>query len=195
MSNDWRIDADWSAIAFQDWVRPHLENLIGGRIIHVEALTDDLASSLDMQSGIDAVQLEAGAGIRGIGVRIQECPLPGSSYDTYTIRRSRDSGARTEYAKLVEAIEANDGRIYPYWTIQAYVTAQPPDGQLRCFGVAYTRTIVTAIEDWEAAGQPSWSNVWPQRTSNASFYVVRWEGVSQHIYIAGQGSIKQLNLL
>jgi hypothetical protein len=50
----------------------------------------------------------------------------GVNYKTFTIRNKRKSGARTEYEKRKIAIEK--GYLYPYLTVQAYVTDSAGSG-------------------------------------------------------------------
>ena len=124
--------------------------------------------------------------IRGIASRIQECPPHKRSYDTYTIRKARDSGTKTEYAKLKEAIDAADGQLYAQLRVQGYIT-RFEGGSLRSFAVGKSDVIVSAIDAWEQAGQPPHGPIWTNRTSNASFYVVRWvDPFVEYVFRAGQ---------
>ena len=181
---NWKEDLSWSARAFSDLVWPPLSKILPGDIIHVEAITkSDFARDLDQTSGIDAWHIVNGRGIRGIASRVQVCPYPFDRYDTFTIRRSRDSGARTEYAKRKEAIQSSQGWLYPHLTIQSYISARS-NGSLRSFAVAQTANIIAAIDHWIELEQPEDSNVYIRRTGNASFYVVEWDSVAEFIYIA-----------
>lgn len=175
MSPDWEKDLKWSARAFSDLVWPLLNEIMPGDLVHVEAIThSDFARDLDAYAGIDAWHIVGGTGIRGIASRVQVCQPPLRPYNTFTIRRSRESGTKTEYEKRKEAIESDKGWLYPHLTVQSYVT-QRKDGQLLSFGVARTRDVITDIAHWIEHGEPQGdSHVYIRRTYNASFYVVTW---------------------
>jgi len=135
----------------------------GGEIIPVEALDDiEIADQLDMLCGIDIWQTIGGDGARGIASRVQ---FGTKNWETFTVRYRRDSGAKTEYVKRLEAIET--GRfIYPYLTSQAYVTG---DGRsLIGFGVARTVDIFDTIKQ---------GNFIKRRSDNAEFLAVNFDDV------------------
>ena len=170
----WTKDLKWSAAVFEGLVWPILNQTLPGRIVHVETITtDEFAKDLDRLAGVDAWHIMDKKGIRGIASRVQECPPPKRPYDTFTIRRSRDTGAATEYEKRKQAIEGDQGLLYPHLTVQSYVT-QKRDGDLLSFGVALTRDVISRISEWIEQGQPAGCPVWINRTTNATFYVVRW---------------------
>lgn len=167
----WETDLSWSAVVFQELVWPALSQQIHGRVVHVEAIShSDFARDLDQQAGIDAWHILPGVGVRGIASRVQVCDRP---YNTFTVRKSRDSGAKTEYQKRLEAIESNKGWLYPALTIQAYVTAKQ-NGVLLSFGVCQTEALIRYIQ----AG-----DVKVRRTSNAEFYVVPFSEIATYIKI------------
>ena len=57
-------------------------------------------------------------GLRGITSRVQWW----KDYQTFTVRIERPNGALTEYTKRLTTIKrVNEGFLYPYWTIQAYL--------------------------------------------------------------------------
>ena len=88
---------------FIDIVLPEVNKVLTGEFIIVEnVMNNDIADILDQQSGIDALYVND-TGIRGVAIRIQY----GQAWDTFTIRKSRESGARTEYLKRKESIEKN----------------------------------------------------------------------------------------
>lgn len=168
-----------------------------GRLVHVEAITrSDFARDLDAGAGIDAWHVVDNVGIRGIASRVQECPSNRRPYNTFTIRRSRDSGTKTEYEKRKQALESENGWLYPHLTVQAYITSKA-EGTLRTVGVAKTRDVIDAITNWLATGKPRYTSVYVQRTSNATFYVVRWTAdLMQYVFDAErQPTTEQLALL
>jgi len=177
MLDDWEMDLSWSAEVFSELVWPILEAELPGRMIHVEAIARDayarkFMKDLDTLAGIDAWHIVDNVGIRGIASRVQECPYPYRPYNTFTIRKNRDSGTKTEYEKRKQAIDSNNGWIFPHLTVQSYVSAKR-NGELRSFGVAKTADIINLIDQYNDDGQSS-PFVYTKRTTNAEFYVVDW---------------------
>ena len=174
---DWRNDLSSSSRAFLDCVWPSIKGKCGGGAIKpVEVLHDnDLAKDLDILCGIDVWQTIDGEGARGIASRVQFGP---KNWQTFTIRRSRFNGSRTEYDKRLEAIQSGGRFIYPYLTCQAYVH----DGALVGVGLAKTVDIFSLIEREKAAGRAakkvgSDQAVWINKTTNADFYCVLFSAV------------------
>jgi hypothetical protein len=89
----------------------------------------DFERQLDVLSGIDAWQIVSDAGIRGISSRIQWVE-PGDGWATFTIRKSRANGARTEWEKRVAPINPADGFIRPALIVHAYVHRPRRQGAL-----------------------------------------------------------------
>lgn len=133
-------------------IRTRLEEIMGGQIINVEG-AGDLARVLDMQCGFDYLLIN-GEGVRGIASRVQV----GHCWNTFTVRARKVNGARTEYEKRSVAL-TND-YIYPYWTLQAYMT-----DNVATVGIVKTRDLYKYI--WE-------HDVQTKYTDNAKFYVVDW---------------------
>ena len=166
--SDFATDLNWSSAAFERLVWPAcLKHVDGGDLLQMEGAGNSaLARELDMRAGIDGWQLHP-RGMRGIASRIQagrtiRDPRTGRTWDTFTVRRARDSGTATEYEKRVDAITT--GRwLYPHLTIQAYLETQ--DGPVASIGMALTADVIRFIQDGRAS---------TNRTSNASFYVVPW---------------------
>ncbi len=125
-------DLSDSAHDFLRVVWPAVEGFCqGGELRSVESVTaKDFERQLDMLSGIDAWQIVDGVGIRGISSRIQWVK-PGRGWPTFTIRKSRSSGAKTEWAKRVEAKQNPDnGFIKPGLIVHAYVQFPRRKGDL-----------------------------------------------------------------
>lgn len=107
---------------------------------------DELHRDLDVLAGIDAYQRWLSA-MRGIASRVQI----GENYRTFTIRLSRPSQAKTEYEKRLTAIKRRDeGFLYPYWTVQAYMTSV--GGELQSVGLARTDQLYLYVEAREQNG-------------------------------------------
>lgn len=185
---NWTKDLSWSSKAFLELVWPVLSQRIPGELVPVETNTKDhLAHAFDMLSGIDAWHIVNGTGIKGIASRVQD----GESWETFTIRKSRNSGTKTEYQKRKEAIETGEW-LYPYWTVQSYITDRN-NGELLSFALTKTERLINMITQWEEAGQPldmyrnglPYSVIGIRATGNADFYWLSWsiDGLVEHEYI------------
>ncbi|MCF1432211.1 MAG: hypothetical protein LPH20_15630, partial [Shewanella sp.] len=121
-----------------------LRLIIGGELMMVEGNADKaMQSALDMQAGIDAWHINHEYGMRGIGSRIQWVY---KSYDTFTYRLERASGAMTENEKRRRAIIEGGGWVYPHLTVHAYIENPRRMGALISFAVAKTTDIIDYIE-------------------------------------------------
>lgn len=161
-----------SAHDFRAVVWPAVQQFCGGgELIQTEAKDRELMRLCDVLAGIDAWQVRHNVGLRGIASRIQWCtpPLP-RSYRTFTIRKSRDSGALTEYQKRLRALGDPEGWVYPHLTVQAYLELPRGKGSpLLAAGVARTADVIRMIRDGREGRQYT-----VKRTGNATFYVVEW---------------------
>ncbi len=159
----WEIRLKKSNAAFLEMVWPIIKAKCGGGSIRpVEVMTDVISRDLDMLCGIDIWQTVDGIGCRGIASRVQDV---GKYWRTFTVRRSKSSGWKTEYQKRKEAIESGGRMIYPYLTCQAYLK---PDGSLWGGGLAKTKCVFGAINERTGI----------QHTYDASFYVVHFDDVA-----------------
>lgn len=159
----WRERLNNSNRAFLALVWPVIKEWCGGGEIRpVEIMTDPISRDLDILCGIDVWQTISDRGCRGIASRIQFGPR---CWRTFTIRKDRDTGARTEYEKRIEAIRSRGALIYPYLTCQAYINKA--GGLLLGGAIARTEDIFRAIT----------LHTLTRRTTDASFYVVRFEDV------------------
>jgi hypothetical protein len=107
-----------SAAAFHDVVWPAISlDLGGGALVPVESVTSaGFAKQLDVLAGVDAWQVVDESGMRPLASRVQ---AGWGRINTFTIRWSLPSGARTEIDKRIDAIR--DGYLYPAVTVQAYL--------------------------------------------------------------------------
>ena len=155
-------DMTWSSLLFRQSVWPLVLKITGGgELLQMEGRPDvELATLLDMKAGIDGWQITEKGGMRGIAARVQK---GNKAWDTFTIRKSRDSGCETEYAKRYRAIRDKSGEIYPHLTIQAYALTE--SGPVVSVGVARTEDIISFIVLGLAE---------TRKTSNAVFYVCPW---------------------
>lgn len=185
-------DLSDSAYTFREIVWPAIQDMVGGgRIIPIESeVTEDLKTILDMDAGIDALQVIKPEGlIRGIGSRIQ---WGDKAWNTFTIRKSRDSGAKTELQKRIESIDGKRGGLYPHLTVQGYVT-KPRTGELQSVAIAPTRELFHLANYLDIKSKPQRNSWGYNRASNAEFIWISWQfcilnrvPVKQRIYSASQ---------
>lgn len=139
----YKTDLSASASDFTRIVWPVISSWCGGGdCIDVEqgttGVADNVISLLDMRGGIDQLQiLPDRAGLIGIASRIQ---WGQKSWDTFTVRESRCSGSRTELSKRSHAL-SHPGVLYPYWTVQAYLSHRD-NGTLLSVALAYTHELI-----------------------------------------------------
>lgn len=122
------LEVVWPAVA---------SSVGGGSIIPIEQLPDAFSKLLDRGCGVDFFQQVDSERIRGIASRVQW--VKEDCWQSFTIREWRHGETRTELAKRTDAINANDGRILPHLTIQAYLTDAR---QLLSVGVVETRLLI-----------------------------------------------------
>lgn len=115
----------------------------GGRLEPVELQHDHrFARDLDVLAGVDAWQVSDGRGIRGIASRVQY----GSAWPSFTIRAARTSGAETELAKRLAALNEDDaGWLLPGLSAHAYLEAE--GGPLLVAYVCETRPLYRYLRD------------------------------------------------
>ncbi len=174
-----RRDRAQSAAAFAHIVWPvvqhHCPELRGSILRQVEVRGNEvIAQELDAYAGIDSYQRTPN-GLRGIASRVQWW----KNYQTFTVRTSRPGGALTEYRKRLIALKRrHEGFLYPYWTIQAYVSE--PGGRLLAVAVAKTLELYQYIEQRTLCGRPC-----PERSAHKGgerFLVVEWGEYQQSSY-------------
>lgn len=84
------------------------------------------------------------------------------------MRSKRDSGAKTELEKRMEAIQhPENGWLYPHITIQAYLDEPRRKGKLICLGITRTTDLFDFLCKYK-------HTIKPRRTTNAEFYPVFW---------------------
>lgn len=151
-------DLTASASCFKDIVWPAIRDVCGGGyVVPVEGVTvTDFAKTLDTLSGIDAWHVVDGLGVRGIASRVQW----GKDWGTFTIRKSRANGAKTEWHKIAEARDSiRRGFVRPHLVVQAYVngTRDKPLG----LAAAY---VVSASDLYRLCDESFKDQAWEERT-------------------------------
>jgi hypothetical protein len=128
----------------------------------------------DTLAGVDAWQLCDDRGfMRSIASRVQEGDW---DYRTFTIRKSRPNGAKTEFAKRMEAIKnQSEGALYPALTIHAYVENYR-SGSLMSAAAVYTVDLYKYLEIQISEG---WAKTKRNRGDNTEFYYVSWKELAE----------------
>jgi len=164
-----------SARDFIDVVKPVIEQWTGGDVrVNENVMDSSVAEQLDQISGVDSWSVKTDDGIRAVASRVQWVDdLPADEpYDSFTIRKSRDSGSKTEYKKRLEAIH-ND-RLYPHWTVHAYLDRR--GGELLSVGMVETKQLYLYIKNQGTVGE----DYHLSRCSNAQFITVYWSKLRHH---------------
>lgn len=164
-------DLTESAETFVRLVVPKLESMFGGRFESTESVNSrGFVGELDMLAGIDAWQVSTRHGLRGIASRVQSL---GTSFDTFTIRYRRSSGAETEYAKRLRAINDRDhGWLWPHFTVQAYISKCRE--KLISFGIIETVELFHIVEHALQAGDTKGAYILTNSYDDNEFIVVPW---------------------
>ena len=151
---------------FIEEVYPKIKDDLGnGNLIPVQAVTsNEMAILLDRYAAIDAWYIETEKGIRGLASRIQY----DANYQTFTIRKERETGTRTEYEKICHAISHN--WLYPYWFCQAYIQNNPK--KLLSVGLCKTCDLINYIRQGQNEKDYYVKKVLEKGV--AFFYVVPW---------------------
>lgn len=176
MSRDWREDLARSTEAFERVVWPAIKDSIGGGTVRMtEGSRDGTDLMLDQEGGIDAWQRTERGTLRALALRVQDGTF--AKNWTTTTRYRRDSGALTQHAKQLRAVEENGN--LPSLTIHAYVTADR--SRLILAGIIETKALVEHMSKCFSGSSSSNSGCFERRTSNATFIASDW----RHLMAAG----------
>ena len=145
--------------------------LNGGEIITVEGDDNEVCKLLDMTCGTDYLQAYKDKGlVWGVASRIQPIKRGYKPYNSFTVRKARESGAVTEYEKRAYAIK--HGGVYPFLTMQAYVDE---NDNFLSIGIAKT----TDIMDFVEKGLAYTDHTGKQQIGQAAFYVCKWKKMKE----------------
>ena len=148
-----------------------LLNITNGKIIDVENQDNEACNHLDMHCGIDYLAyFKTNDWTRGIAWRAQPAEKP---YNTFTIRKSRDTGTTTEFEKRKSAIENN--ALYPHYVVQAYYNSNK---ELTSIGISTTKDVIDCIEK----GYYRTLHTHADKIGQAEFYVVSWDDLKDNGY-------------
>lgn len=179
MPDDFNTALSKSANMFKTLCVPLLTPLLPDtEFISIEEHTSSYSQKiLDMLAGIDVWVIHKNpSGVRGLASRIQY----GKNWQTFTVRKQRESGASTEYEKRKHAM-SND-YIYPYFTLQAYIKDDEIEGMAICFTHALYKIIEQGLCETRKTGD--------SQIGQAIFYVVHWDTFEPddiRIYVKNQG--------
>ena len=175
--DNWETQLKKSSITFNEHFKDDVLKVFNGDFEVVEGVTKyAMAKTLDQLAGIDLWYFNNRLGIRGVGNRIQ---FGDKNWRTFTIRKSRESGAKTEYEKRSKAI--TNEWLYPILTIQGYFDDKI--NKALGFAIAKTKDILWMIDNGYYYEQSTGS----KQIGQATFYVVDWDSMKQqkmHIYIS-----------
>lgn len=170
--SEFQRDMNWTSGLFEQSVWPSISDFCGGgEIVTMEVNVDRLADYFDKYAGVDVWQVTPCGQMRGLASRVQRVSAEMRPYNSFTVRARRFNGAKTEHAKRKAAIESTRGALYPYLTIQAYVTED--NNELMSAGVCKTADLFDYID----AGHSS-----ENETTNASFYTCFWSDMMKAGY-------------
>ena len=158
-----------SSSAFNEYFKNAVLEIFGGDFEVVEGITEyQMAKTLDQLAGIDLWYFNTNHGIRGVANRIQ---FQEKNWRTFTVRKSRESGVKTEYEKRKYAIE-NDW-LYPDITLQGYINKQ---NKVLGFAIAKTKDIIWMIDNNFCYEQKTGED----QIGQAVFYVIEWDEMKNH---------------
>lgn len=111
--NEWQQDLGKSEKALSHNMEFLKGFFVCDEIYSAETSDNEVLRKVDVLSGVDLI-VERKGHLFGVASRVQF----GINYQTFTIRKQRQSGTKTELEKRIEAIKL--GAIYPKWTLQMY---------------------------------------------------------------------------
>lgn len=158
--------------------KPIIKSLLnGGEIKAVEGNDNEICLMLDRTCGTDYFQCYGQSDgkldglVWGVGSRFQSIRNGYKPFNTFSIRKSRESGANTEFAKRKFAID--NGGIYPYLTMQGYY--DEVTGEILSLAIAKTKDIWDYIESGNCQIRHTGAN----QIGQADFYVIPWDKYEQ----------------
>ena len=166
----YKQDADKSIRGFEKFVKPVLKARFGtSKIFSTERHDSELATLLDQNAGIDGFLVDDNGWTIPFASRVQF----GTNYVSFSIRRSRPSGATTEYDKL-----NNPRQIKPSYHVQTFVK---PDEKSAAVAIVETTDLLRYIykhpDQWRPNkdGETFFYIPW-SKLENARLYSVQADG-------------------
>jgi len=161
MPDNFTIAIAKSSKQFEEICVPELKKLTGCEFMCIEGNHSiESQRMLDIMAGIDSWMYKEKYGVIGIASRIQK----GINWETFTVRKSRESGTKTEFDKVSKAIE--NGSIYPFYTVQAYIK----DSKIEGMAICRTKSLYQLIKDKKYKIRQTGAN----QDGQSIFYAVKW---------------------
>lgn len=161
--------------------KPIIKQLLnGGDIKTVEGSDNEICLMLDQTCGTDYFQVygesdgQKNGLVWGIGSRFQKTWHNCQPFNTFTIRKSRASGAKTEFEKREYAMKHSG--IYPHLTMHGYYDATT--GEILSLAIARTKDIWDCINKGYAKEQRTAYD----QIGQATFYFIEWAEFKKHGY-------------
>lgn len=134
-------------------------------IMQVEGKDEEVCQVLDKTCGIDYLALTHNGQSFGVAWRCQWVE-ENKEYNTFTMRKSRDTGASTEYEKRLKAIQ--DKAVYPHYVVQTF--ADKTTNEILSLALTTTESLL----DYIAKEKPTVKHTGKAQTGQASFFVIDW---------------------
>lgn len=174
MAAKWIDDLNTS-LAQVERAKPIIRQLMnGGEIKAVEGEENEICMMLDKTCGTDYFQCYDNGLVWGVGSRFQKIKSGYRPYNTFTIRKARDSGHVTEFEKRKYAMQK--GGIYPYLTMHGYYDEKT--GDIISLAIAKTKDIWDYIEKSNCDTKHTSQN----QIGQAEFYTVSWNDFRRRGY-------------
>lgn len=169
MANQNVINDMRESMAWLEQAKPIIARLLnGGVTVPVEGDDNQVCKILDMTCGTDYIHVYAERGlVVGVASRIQDM---GKNWRTFTVRKERDSGAKTEFEKRKYAIQK--GGIYPLLTMQGYVV----NGKIDGIAIVKTVDLMRYVDE----GHATIRHTGADQNGQASFFVCPWDDMRKH---------------
>ena len=144
------------------------------KILQVEKTDNEVWKHLDTGCGIDYLSIRSNGITRGIAWRAQWVDA-GKEYNSFTVRRSRETGTETEFEKRKKAIEKKG--IYPHYAAQAFIDKKT--GEILSLALSTTNDILKFIE---TETKVSIRKTGAEQNGQADFYVIYWTDMKAYGY-------------
>lgn len=158
--------------------QPILKKILnGGEIMAVESQDNEICEMLDRTCGTDYFHVYKNLGlVWGVASRIQKYNPDRKErpFNSFTVRKARDSGAATEYEKRKTAIER--GGVYPFLTMQAYINVKT--NEIETLAIVKTQDLMDFVDKGLAVERHTGAEQYGQ----AAFFVVYWDSMKKAGY-------------
>ena len=148
---------------FKEFTLPALKIALQAKLVlPTERQDNELATLLDRYAGIDGVIVTVDGWAFGYSSRVQF----GKNYGAFSIRRSRPSGATTEFNKLKNPLQ-----VKPTFHIQAFVDDEKNSAIV---GIAKTIELVRYIDNH--------LDQWRKTSDGETFYFVPFADIAAQVF-------------